>query len=243
NSDDPDFDLGAVTSIMTGGSPPSPSLIAGYKERWGVEIVNGWGMNEGAGLWAGPADVPDTNQRSDHLPWSGHPDHRWPSGITGLQYKVVDDHDRPLTTEGSIGELRVRSPLTFPGYFNRPDLQAFDDEGFLRTGDLFLIQPDGYLSYYDRKKDIIIRGGFNISAAEVENLVDGHPEVVDCAAVGVADEELGERVCIVVVPRDRENPPTLDAILAYLRGAGLAVYKLPEFIEYRQELPRNPVGK
>lgn len=243
NSDDPDFDLGAVTSIMTGGSPPSPSLIAGYKERWGVEIVNGWGMNEGAGLWAGPADVPDTNQRSDHLPWYGHPDHRWPSGITGLQYKVVDDHDRPLTTEGSIGELRVRSPLTFPGYFNRPDLQAFDDEGFLRTGDLFLIQPDGYLSYYDRKKDIIIRGGFNISAAEVENLVVGHPEVVDCAAVGVADEELGERVCIVVVPRDRENPPTLDAILAYLRGAGLAVYKLPEFIEYRQELPRNPVGK
>lgn len=245
NAPEGQLDLSSVDSIMTGGSPPSASLIEGYRHRWGVEIVNGWGMNEGAGLWAGPDDVPDAERRSTHLPWYGLPGHEWPSGISGLQYKVVGDDGVPTTRAGDVGELLVRSPLTFPGYFNRPDLQerTFDAEGYLHTGDLFMVKGDGFLSYYDRKKDIIIRGGFNISAAEVENLVVGAPGVADCAAVGVPDEELGERVCIVVVPRDESNPPTLEEILTYLREAGLAVYKLPEFIEYMTELPRNPVGK
>jgi acyl-CoA synthetase (AMP-forming)/AMP-acid ligase II len=237
------LDLSSVDSIMTGGSPPSASLIEGYKSRWGVEIVNGWGMNEGAGLWAGPSDVPDADMRSTHLPWYGLPGHDWPSGISGLRYKVVDENGQEKTQPGDVGELRVRAPLTFPGYFNRPDLTPFDEDGYLHTGDLFLIKEGGFLSYYDRKKDIIIRGGFNVSAAEVENLVIGAPGVADCAAVGVPDEELGERVCIVVVPRDPAAPPSLADILAYLRASGLAVYKLPEFIEYRTELPRNPVGK
>ncbi|RLV55341.1 (2,3-dihydroxybenzoyl)adenylate synthase [Aeromicrobium phragmitis] len=237
------LDLSSVDSIMTGGSPPSASLIAGYKDRWGVEIVNGWGMNEGAGLWAGPADVPDAALRSTHLPWYGLPGYAWPSGITGMHYKVVDENGLETTRPGDVGELRVRAPLTFPGYFNRPDLTPFDDEGYLRTGDLFLIKDDGFLSYYDRKKDIIIRGGFNVSAAEVENLVISAPGVLDCAAVGVPDEELGERVCVVVVPRDQDDPPGLTDIVAHLKQLGLAVYKLPEIIEYRSELPRNPVGK
>lgn len=245
NTTDSVLDLTSVDSIMTGGSPPSASLIEGYKQRWGVEIVNGWGMNEGAGLWAGPDDVPEAARRSTHLPWYGLPGHEWPSRITGMQYRIVGDDGHATTSPGDVGELRVRGPLVFPGYFNRPDLaeRAFDDEGYLHTGDLFLIKGDGFLSYFDRAKDIIIRGGFNISAAEVENLVVGAPGVADCAAVGVPDEELGERVCIVVVPRDESDRPTLADILAYLREAGLAVYKLPELIEYMTELPRNPVGK
>ncbi len=245
NAPDSSLDLSSVDSIMTGGSPPSASLIEGYKSRWGVEIVNGWGMNEGAGLWAGPDDVPAADMRSTHLPWYGLPDHDWPSGITGMQYKVVEEDGTSTTRPGDVGELRVRGPLVFPGYFNRPDLaeRTFDEEGYLHTGDLFLVKGDGFLSYFDRKKDIIIRGGFNISAAEVENLVVGAPGVADCAAVGLPDEELGERVCIVVVPSDESNSPTLAEILSHLREAGLAVYKLPEFIEYMSELPRNPVGK
>lgn len=243
NTTDSALDLSSVDSIMTGGSPPSASLIEGYKNRWGVEIVNGWGMNEGAGLWAGPADVPDATQRSTHLPWYGLPGYAWPSGIAGMRYKIVDENGRETTRPGDVGELRVRAPLTFPGYFNRPDLTPFDEDGYLHTGDLFLVKGDGFLSYYDRQKDIIIRGGFNVSAAEVENLVIGAPGVADCAAVGMPDDDLGERVCVVVVPRDPSRPPTLPEIVAFLRESGLAVYKLPEFIEYRDELPRNPVGK
>lgn len=245
NTQSSDLDLSSVDSIMTAGSPPSASLITGYKSRWGVEIVNGWGMNEGAGPLTGPDDVPDADMRSTHLPWYGLPDHDWPSGITGMRFKVVDDQ-APTKREGAIGELCVRGPLTFPGYFNRPDLmeRTFGEEGFLRTGDLFLVKENGYLSYFDRKIDIIIiRGGFNISSAEVENLVVGAPGVADCAAVGVPDEELGERVCLVIVPQDGSAPPTLAEILTYLRACGLAVYKLPELIEYREELPRSPVGK
>ncbi len=245
SSDDPTFDLSSVDSIMTGGSPPSSSLISGYQQRWGVEIVNAWGMNEGAGLWAGPDDVPDAELRSTHLPWYGLPGHDWPSRIVGMRFTVVGDDGEPTTRRGDVGELHVRGPLTIPGYFNRPDLleRTFDDEGYLRTGDLFLVKGDGFLSYFDRKKDIIIRGGFNISAAEVENLAIGASGVADCAAVGVTDETLGERVCLVVVPEDETAPPALSDILDHLRAAGLAVYKLPEFIEYRSELPRNPVGK
>jgi len=245
NAPEGSLDLSSVDSIMTGGSPPATSLIEGYRDRWGVEIVNGWGMNEGAGLWAGPDDVPDAERRSTHLPWYGLPGHDWPSGIGGMRYKVVGDDGVPTTTPGDVGELLVRGPLTFPGYFNRPDLleRTFDDEGYLHTGDLFQVKGDGFLSYFDRKKDIIIRGGFNVSAAEVENHAISAPGVLDCAAVGVPDEELGERVCLVVVPRDPQRPPSLDDVLAHLRGIGLAVYKLPELIEYMPELPRNPVGK
>lgn len=244
NAPEGSLDLSSVDSIMTGGSPPATSLIEGYRDRWGVEIVNGWGMNEGAGLWAGPDDVPDAERRSTHLPWYGLPGHDWPSGIAGMRYKVAGD-DGPTTRPGDVGELLVRGPLTFPGYFHRPDLleRTFDEEGYLHTGDLFQVKGDGFLSYFDRKKDIIIRGGFNISAAEVENHAISAPGVLDCAAVGVPDDELGERVCLVVVPRDADDPPSLDDVLAHLREIGLAVYKLPERIEYMTELPRNPVGK
>jgi acyl-CoA synthetase (AMP-forming)/AMP-acid ligase II len=238
-------DLSRINTVQTGGAPPSASLIREYQERWGIEIVNGWGMNEGAGLFAGPDDVPDPARRSDHLPWYNKPGTSWPSGIEGTLLKVVDEQGRELTEDGAIGELLVGGPTVFPGYFARRDLDAttFDADGYLRTGDLFTIKDGDYLSYVDRKKDIVIRGGFNISAAEVENLAVGHPDIAECAAVGYPDEVLGERLCLVVVPLERGAPPSLDDVVSYLRAAGLAVYKLPERIEYTAELPRNPTGK
>lgn len=238
-------DLSTIHTVQTGGAPPSPSLIREFHERWGIEIVNGWGMNEGAGLFAGPDDVPDPTWRSDHLPWYDKPGTSWPSGIEGTRLKVVDEHGCQLTEDGAVGELLVGGPTVFPGYFARRDLDAttFDDDGYLRTGDLFTIKDGDYLSYVDRKKDIVIRGGFNISAAEVENLAVGHPGIAECAAVGYPDDVLGERLCLVVVPQDTDSPPTPESVVAYLRSAGLAIYKLPERIEYATELPRNPTGK
>ena len=125
-----------------------------------------------------------------------------------------------------------------------PDLNetAFDADGFLRTGDLFQIKGRLHLKFYDRAKDIIIRGGLNISAQEVENLILAHPDVQDAAAVGMPDENLGERTCAFIVPRPGRTV-SLEGIAAFMKEQGCAVYKLPERIEVVEAIPRNPVGK
>lgn len=239
------LDLSAVRTITTGSAPPSPWAMQEFKRRWGIEIVNIWGQNEGTALVAGPDDVPDLDLRSDHFPWWGKPGIEWPSGIRGIEIKILDDEGHELTAPGQIGELCFRSPGVFPGYFNRPDLtaKAFTNEGFFRTGDLFVIHDDRHIGFHDRKKDIVIRGGFNISTAEVENAVLGYPKVLEAAVVPVPDEILGERVCVFVVPRDPQDPPTLEEIVAFLRDKGMSVYKLPERLELIEAIPRNPVGK
>ncbi len=212
-----------------------------FKRRWGIEIVNIWGQNEGTALIAGPLDVPETAMRVDHFPNWGR-DCGWKSGVRGVEMKIVDEDGRELTKPGDVGELLYRSPGVIPCYFNRPDLteKAFMN-GFFRTGDLFVIKDECHVGFYDRKKDIIIRGGFNISAAEIENALLGHPKVLEVAAVGMPDEVLGERVCVFVVPRGGE--PTLEDLRIFLKEKGFAVYKLPEKLVVVESIPRNPVGK
>jgi len=119
----------------------------------------------------------------------------------------------------------------------------FTPDGFFRTGDFFIVRDERHIGFFDRKKDIIIRGGFNISAAEVENLVLTHPGVQEVAAVAVPDDIMGEKTCIMVVPKDKARPPTLEDIVAHLKQIGVATYKLPERMELIDVIPRNPVGK
>lgn len=239
------LDLSSVRTITTGSAPPSPWAMEEYRRRWGIEITNIWGQNEGTGLVAGPDDVPDLALRSDHFPFWGKEGCRWPSGMEGIDLKILDAAGREVTEPGGIGELCYRSPFTFPGYFKRPDLneRAFTADGYFRTGDLFILHDSCHIGFYDRKKDMVIRGGFNISSAEVENGVQGHPKVAEAAVVPLPDEVLGERVCLFVVPKEKESPPSLDEIVDYCKQQGMSVYKLPERRELISQLPRNPVGK
>lgn len=239
------LDLSSVRTIGTGSAPPSAWAIEEFKRRWGIEIINMWGQNEGTGIVAGPDDVPDYKARSTCFPWWGKKGCRWPSGIEGVEIKVLDDADQEVTDPGSVGELCYRGPNLFPGYFRRPDLnsRAFTPDGFFRTGDLFIIYDSCHIGFYDRKKDVINRGGFKIPSAEVENVVQGHPKVAECAAVPMPDERLGEKVCIFVVPKDPNNPPTLEEIVEYCKEKGMTIYKLPERLEIIHQLPRNPLGK
>src|SRR5205823_4767797 len=117
----------------------------------------------------------------------------------------------------------------------------FADGGWFRTGDV-ATYVDGYLTIVDRLKDIVIRGGENISAAEVEHALLSHPAVADCAVVAMPDPTMGERVCAFVIPRGHE-PPTLAALAEHVAAAGLAPFKRPERLELRAELPRTPSGK
>jgi len=145
---------------------------------------------------------------------------------------------------GDVGELWYRGPNVIPCYFRRPDLtaKAFDSEGYFNTGDLFQLKDNDCIGFFERAKDIIIRGGYNISAQEVENMILGHPKVMDAAAVAMPDENLGERTCIYVVPKPGESL-TLEEIKAFMTEKGIAVYKIPERLEIIAAIPRNPVGK
>jgi acyl-CoA synthetase (AMP-forming)/AMP-acid ligase II len=147
---------------------------------------------------------------------------------------------------GEVGELCFAGPTVFAGYWNRPELsqKAFDPQGYYHTGDLFSIEgphQDKYL-FRGRYKDLIIRGGQNISPEEVETLVIGHPKIQEVAAVGCPDERLCERTCVVVVPVAGETV-TLEEIVAFMAAKGVARYKLPERIEIVESLPRNAVQK
>jgi acyl-CoA synthetase len=133
----------------------------------------------------------------------------------------------------------------FPGYLPASGVpDPFDEDGYLKAGDVLEIAGDEleYLHYVDRSKDMVVRGGMKISAAELEGFIAGHPAVADVAVVAYPDEVLGERACAVVVPRPGQAG-TLEEIVAYLRGLGIATFKLPERLELREELPRKALGK
>jgi non-ribosomal peptide synthetase component E (peptide arylation enzyme) len=158
---------------------------------------------------------------------------------------VDPESGKEITEAGVPGELQIKGPAVFPGYLPASGVpDPFEPDGFLKTGDILEIAGDEleYLHYVDRSKDMVVRGGMKISAAEIETLVSGHPKVADVAVVGYPDEVLGERTCVIVVPRP--GPPvTLAELVDFLRGIGVATFKLPERLELRDELPRNPVGK
>ncbi|MEF8901722.1 MAG: class I adenylate-forming enzyme family protein [Halovenus sp.] len=243
-----EFDLSTLDSVITGSAPPSEVSLREFKDRWNIDIINVWGQNEGTILTSLPG-MP-IEQRVDQFAWL-RDDLEWDLGdklaekvAARIDAKVVDDDGTEHTEAGETGEFAYRGPNVFPGYYNQPELndEAFDEEGYFYTGDLFRVEEGGYLSFFDRKKDIIIRGGMNISAQEVENLVLENENVTDAAAVAMPDPRLGERTCLYVVPQDSVDDLTLEDITDPLREE-VAVYKLPERLEVVDEIPRNPVGK
>jgi acyl-CoA synthetase (AMP-forming)/AMP-acid ligase II len=158
---------------------------------------------------------------------------------------------RVVTADGrnaaprEVGEIVTRGAALFHGYYERPDLTAAAvPDGWMRTGDLGYLDEDGFLRCEGRLKDLIIRGGVNISAGEVEDVVRGHSEIEDVAVVGVADPRLGERVGAVVVPAtSSDRVPSIEALGVFLTERGLARNKHPEHVVVVDSLPRTPAGK
>jgi acyl-CoA synthetase len=192
-----------------------------------------------------PKDIPDPSVRALYFPRYGARDWSFSMARRTLARIVDPQTGQEITTAGVPGELRIKGPGVFPGYLPAsrvPD--PFDDDGYLKTGDLLEITGDElqYLHYVDRSKDVVVRGGMKISAAELEGFISGYPGVADVAVVAYPDEVLGERACAVVVPRPGQTV-TLTEIIEYLQGLGIATFKLPERLELRSELPRNPLGK
>ncbi|HPQ44155.1 MAG TPA: class I adenylate-forming enzyme family protein [Syntrophales bacterium] len=241
-----EFDLSKMRAITLGSAPPSLWSVQELKRRWGIEFGNIWGQNEGTGFVSGRFDIPDMETRVDHFPQYGKVGTKWNASVTDFVHsKIIDPATREELTEvGNVGELWYRGPNVIPCYFKRPDIteKAFDSEGFFNTGDLFQIKKGDCVGFFDRTKDIIIRGGFNISAQEVENMLLGHPKVADIAAVSMPDEAMGEKLCVYAVPREGETL-ILEDLTSFMKDKGVAVYKLPERLEVVSTIPRNPVGK
>ena len=242
-------DLQRLRRVGSGGAPVAEWLVEQFAERFDVEVVNYFGSNEGAALSSSPQDVPDRTQRAKYFPRIGIPGFDWSlSNAKKIRTRLVDpDTEQEITENGKVGELRFQGPTIFSGYFRAPELtqRAFDAQGFYRTGDLFEIagERQQFYRFAGRYKDIVIRGGMNISSEEVEGLLLAHPQVREAAVVGYPDPVMGERVCAVVVPQ-AGAALTLPALVAYLRDVEeVAAFKLPERLLVLDQLPRNPVGK
>lgn len=244
------IDFKRLRRIGSGSAPLSPWMIETFAQRYGVEVLNYFGSNEGAAMCGSAADIPDTSERATLFPRPGVPGRPpWAEAINNIvQTRLVSvDGERDIVTPGEPGELRIAGPTVFSGYFGEPALSArsFDAQGYFKTGDLFEIaDTEGrYLRYVGRLKDLVLRGGMKISAEEVEGLIASHPGVAEAAAVGVADAMLGETLCACVVLRP-DAALDLQALVSFLRDEKkLAAFKLPERLLLLDALPRNPVGK
>ncbi|MEU9363385.1 AMP-binding protein [Streptomyces avermitilis] len=203
--------------LAGGGAPKPPEVYHRVVREMGVQLTHGYGMTEVPMITMGAPDDTAENLATTE----GRPP-------PGMEIRIVD------------GEVRLRGEAVCQGYLDpRQTAEAFDEDGFLRTGDLGHLTGSGHLVLTGRLKDVIIRKGENISAKEIEDLLHRHPAVGDVAVIGLPDAERGERVCAVV-----EQPPgavalTLDAMTSYLRAEGLSVHKLPEQLEVVDALPRN----
>ena len=238
-------DISSLRVLGSGSTPLAPSLLQGWHDKYGIEILNFYGSNEGIALLGTPKDIPDPAVRALYFPRYGARNWSFSMARTTLARIVDPLTEQEITAAGEPGELRIKGPGVFPGYLPASGVpDPFDDDGYLKTGDILEIAGDElqYLHYVDRSKDMVVRGGMKISAAELETFVSGHPKVADVAVVAYPDEILGERACAVVVPRPGETV-SLAEIVEYLRGLGIATFKLPERLELRAELPRNPLGK
>ena len=224
-------DLSSFRLFSTGGANIPTEPIRAAEERLGCTVKRAYGSTEVPTLTATAFDDPDDVR----LDTDGR-------AIGAAEMRIVgpDGQDVPAGTEG---EILARSPEVFIGYRDPSlDAEAFDDEGWFRTGDLGRVDADGYLRVTGRLKDVIIRGGENISVKEIEDLLAEHPSVADVAVVGMPDPLLGERACAFVATR-RGAAFGFDEMVAYLDGREIARQKIPERLVVRARLPKTASGK
>jgi acyl-CoA synthetase (AMP-forming)/AMP-acid ligase II len=223
----------ALRACVSGGAPKPDGLHEEVKEvLGGVGVLGGWGLTEFPGATsAGPYDPEEMMAVTEGKLGPG------------AEMKVVAGDGRECG-ELEEGELRLRGPQQFLGYANSAlDADAFDDEGWVRTGDLGVVQPGGYVQITGRLKDIIIRNAENISATEIEEHLFDHPVIHDVAVIGVPDPRTGERAVAVVQLAAGYDALTLQEVGAFCIDRGLAKWKIPEQLEIVDTIPRNGMGK
>lgn len=244
------LDLSELDGVGTGSAPPDAWMMKVFESEFGVTVTNYFGSNEGVSLTSGIDDVADPEIRARFFPRAGRKQFDWRNlAMNWSETKLLDvETGGEIDEPGKAGELFIRGPSVFPGYYRdgTVDRGVFDAEGYYPSGDLFEIAGDEaglrYYRFVGRKREIIIRGGMNISPVELDTVLSKHPLLKDAAVAGYPDPELGERICAFVVPADGAEVD-LGAITEFLTAQGLARYKLPERLAIMAVLPRNPLNK
>lgn len=223
------IDFSSLCVSQAGGMAASEGTARLWKQSTGCVMIEGWGMSETCAI--------GTNNPLTATEFSGTIGLPLPS----IDVAIKDDDGHSLPA-GESGEICIRGPNVTAGYYRQPEenAKAFTPDGYLRTGDIGVMDPTGYTRIVDRKKDMILVSGFNVYPNELENVISLCPGVVECAAIGVPDEKQGEAIKVFVV----KNDPTLteESVASHCRQ-NLTGYKIPRYIEFRDELPKTNVGK
>ena len=223
-------DASTLRLCMSGGAAIPVELIRGFEEKFGSPILEGYGLSETSPVAS--FNHPDRERKPGSI---GTP-------IEGVEMQVWDDQGNELP-QGEVGEIVIRGHNVMKGYWERPEAteEAIDDDGWFRTGDMAKVDADGYFFIVDRKKDLIIRGGYNVYPREVEEVLYEHPAIQEAAVVGVPDESLGEEVGAAVVLKQGESLEAQE-LKSYVKEQ-VAAYKYPRKIWFVDELPKGPTGK
>ena len=236
------LDLSSLRQLIIGGSPASPVLVKGLEDTFGVQAIVGYGLTE-------TSPILTLAQPRAFLTASEPPERRierqamtgW--AIPGVQLKVVHLDGREVRPDGEqIGEIVVRSNTVMEGYYRDADATTETiKDGWLHTGDMATIDEAGYVLIKDRSKDVIIRGGENISSVEVETTILAHPAVLECAVVSAPDRHLGEAPVALVVLKPGTTATSRE--LREFCRARLARFKVPRDVHFRESLPKGGTGK
>lgn len=225
-----DYDLSHMR-LLTSGSDRLPNdLFEAYQDIFGHTLLERYGMSEAGMIISNPLHG---ERRVGSV---GKP-------LPGVEVRIVDPATEELLPDNEVGAVQIRGANVCKGYWRQPDKTdaAFTDDGWFRTGDLGMREPDGYITLKGRSKDLVISGGYNVYPPEVELVLKQHPAVGDVAVIGCADDEWGEIVTAVIIPAPNTNP-TVEEIAAHCKQH-LASYKLPRKIVFVEEFPRNALGK
>jgi fatty-acyl-CoA synthase len=230
-------DVSSLVQVSIGGAPSGRELVAEVEARLGCECICGYGMTESSPTLTRSLDKPGEPRSLDRRATTGLP-------ILGVDVRVLDDADDEVAWDGrSVGEVCARSNHIMTGYWNKPaDTAAALRGGWLRTGDLAVVDQDGYITIVDRRKDLIVSGGENIASVEVEKAIAAHPSVAEVAVVGVPDARWGEVPRAFVALKAGAQPLAEGDVIDWVRER-LAHYKAPKSVVFLDELPHGGTGK
>jgi long-chain acyl-CoA synthetase len=228
---DPDrYDTSSLRVCVSGGASLPVETLRAFEAGYGVKLLEGYGLSETSPVAS--FNHPHMEQKAGSI---GTP-------IEGVEMKAIDD-DGNEVAQGEPGEIAIRGHNVMKGYWDRPDAtaEAIDGDGWFKTGDVATVDEDGYFFIVDRKKDMIIRGGYNVYPREIEEVLYGHPAILEAAVVGVPHGELGEEVGAAVVLNEGAEA-SAEEIREHCKSE-VAAYKYPRHVWFLDELPKGPTGK
>jgi long-chain acyl-CoA synthetase len=224
-----DFDVSSLRLCMSGGSAMPVEVMRGFEEAFNCKVLEGYGLSETSPVAS--FNHPDKERKPGSI---GTP-------IRGVEMKVVDEDGKDVAA-GDVGEIVIRGHNVMKGYWNRPDAtEETIRDGWFYSGDMAKIDDEGYFFIVDRKKDMIIRGGYNVYPREIEEVLYEHPAVEEAAVVAVPDDSMGEEVGAAVVLKKGQDVDA-DELKAHVKEQ-VASYKYPRKIWFVDELPKGPTGK